>query len=141
MHLTTFADLGLRSLMLMSGRRSTVGRIAVLANASPSHVKKVVARLVDLGVAESVRGRGGGVSLAEGALRTDVGWLLRELEGPGEVVRCGGGCPLADRGCALRHRLPEARANFFATFDGQTVGDLVAGTAGLPIHPPTLTKD
>ncbi|WP_312019284.1 RrF2 family transcriptional regulator [Corynebacterium bovis] len=93
MHLTTFADLGLRSLMLMSGRRSTVGRIAVLANASPSHVKKVVARLVDLGVAESVRGRGGGVSLAEGALRTDVGWLLRELEGPGEVVRCGGGAP------------------------------------------------
>ncbi|WP_306529220.1 RrF2 family transcriptional regulator [Corynebacterium bovis] len=90
MHLTTFADLGLRSLMLMSGRRSTVGRIAVLANASPSHVKKVVARLVDLGVAESVRGRGGVVSLAEGALRTDVGWLLRELEGPGEVVRCGG---------------------------------------------------
>lgn len=158
MHLTKFADLGLRSLMILGDtgvagatdpdHRRTVGELAVQTAAPASHVKKVVARLTGLGVLASVRGRTGGVYLADGARRTDLGQLLRQLEGSHEVVDCDGPepCPLSTRDCALRHLLAEAQENFFATFDGITVGDLIdrsspvrpAADGTVPIGLPTL---
>lgn len=149
MHLTKFADLGLRSLMILGDagttgvgatepdNRRTIGELAVQTAAPASHVKKVVARLTRLGVVASVRGRTGGVYLAPGATSSDVGRLLRELEGVHEVVECGGEspCPLASRDCALRHLLAEAQENFFATFDGITLGHLIEQTnsASIPV--------
>ncbi|AWT27002.1 HTH-type transcriptional repressor NsrR [Corynebacterium provencense] len=146
-HLTKFADLGLRSLMILGdtgaagatdpGQRRTVGELAVRTAAPASHVRKVVARLTGLGVLASVRGRTGGVYLAEGAWDTDIGYLLRELEGVHEVVDCDGrenavACPLSSRDCALRHLLRDARERFFSTFDGVTLGDLIDRTG--PAH-------
>lgn len=140
MHLTRFSDLGLRALMILGdtgaagavdpAQRCTVGELAVRTAAPASHVKKVVARLTGMGVLGSVRGRSGGVYLAEGARSTDIGHLLRDLEGDHEVVDCGGAtpCPLAPRDCALRHMLAEAQENFFATFDDTTLGDLIDRT-------------
>ncbi|WP_414122454.1 RrF2 family transcriptional regulator [Corynebacterium nuruki] len=140
MHLTKFADLGLRALMILGdtgaagavdpAQRCTVGELAVRTAAPASHVKKVVARLTGMGVLGSVRGRSGGVYLAEDARSTDIGRLLRDLEGDHEVVDCQGEapCPLASRDCALRHLLAEARENFFATFDGITLGELIDHT-------------
>lgn len=149
MHLTKFADLGLRSLMILGdtgaagatdpAQRRTVGELAVQTEAPASHVKKVVARLTGLGVLASVRGRSGGVYLADGARDADIGRLLRDLEGDHEVVDCEGDtpCPLAPRDCALRHLLAEAQENFFATFDGITLGALIdrtgSGTASGPV--------
>jgi Rrf2 family nitric oxide-sensitive transcriptional repressor len=140
MHLTKFADLGLRSLMILGdtgaagaadpAQRRTVGELAVQTAAPASHVKKVVARLTGLGVLASVRGRSGGVYLADGARETDIGLLLRQLEGNHEVVDCDGDapCPLAARDCSLRHLLAQAQENFFATFDGMTLGELIDRT-------------
>ncbi|WP_041631269.1 RrF2 family transcriptional regulator [Corynebacterium terpenotabidum] len=156
MHLTKFADLGLRSLMILGdtgaagaidpAQRRTVGELAVQTEAPASHIKKVVAQLTGMGVLASVRGRSGGVYLAEGARSTDVGRLLRELEGENEVVDCAGEtpCPLVARDCALRHLLAEAQENFFATFDGITLGQIIDRTAAtsvtgaVPIGLPTL---
>lgn len=144
MHLTKFADLGLRSLMILGDtgaagasdptQRRTVGDLAVQTAAPASHIKKVVARLTGLGVLASVRGRAGGVYLVDDAQSTDVGWLLRELEGRDEVVDCDGPsrCPLSFRNCALRHLLSEAQENFFATFDGVTLGELIDHMAPAP---------
>ena len=134
MHLTTFADLGLRILMtlgdLQPGQRLTISDLATSINASANHVAKVNARLVELGWVTAVRGRNGGVYLADGTRQASVGKILRQLEGPGEVVDCEGGapCPLVYRGCALRHRLADAREAFFAELDGDTIGDLIAKT-------------
>lgn len=142
MHLTKFTDLGLRSLMILgdSGaagatdptQRRTVGELAVDTNAPASHVKKVVARLTGMGILKSVRGRSGGVYLADGGRSTDIGQLIRELEGHKEVVDCEGDapCPLAGRGCSLRHMLADAQERFFATFDGVTLGELIDRTPG-----------
>lgn len=138
MHLTTFADLGLRILMtlgdLQPGQRLTISDLATRINGSTNHVAKVNARLVDLGWVTAVRGRNGGVHLAEDTRHASVGMILRQLEGPGEVVDCEGGqgCPLAARNCALRGRLAAAREAFFAELDNDTVGDLIAHTA--PVH-------
>lgn len=137
MHLTKFTDLGLRSLMILGdtgaagatdpAQRRTIGELAVQTAAPASHVKKVIARLTGAGILGSVRGRGGGVYLADGARTVDLGMLLRDLEGRHEVVDCEGDtpCPLARRDCSLRHLLAEAQENFFATFDGITLGDLI----------------
>lgn len=156
MHLTKFADLGLRSLMILGDtgaagatdpdQRRTVGELAVQTEAPASHVKKVVARLTGLGVLASVRGRNGGVYLADGARDTDIGRLLRQLEGDHEVVDCEGAapCPLAPRDCALRHLLAEAQENFFATFDGTTLGELIDRTTPasgpVPVGMPTVHR-
>lgn len=135
MHLTTFADLGLRILMMLgdlgADQKVTVKDLANALNASSNHVAKVNARLVELGWVHAVRGRHGGVSLADGTRQASVGKILRELEGPGEVVDCDGAqqCPLAARNCALRRRLRDAQEAFFAELDGDTIADLIAATA------------
>src|SRR5699024_456373 len=158
MQLTTFADLGLRVLMVL-GATQAVGaaerspvRIQDLADqlhASRNHVEKVVNMLASDGLLESMRGRNGGVHVAGQGMRASVGALLRQLEDNREVVDCEGAlqCPLARHDCALRHRLAAAQEAFFATLDGDTVGDLVSATTGLaagasggpvPLGAPTL---
>ena len=138
MHLTTFADLGLRTLMVLGdlqpGQRVTISDLATRINGSTNHVAKVTARLVELGWVAAVRGRNGGVYLADDTRQASVGKILRQLEGPGEVVDCEGGqsCPLTSRDCALRSRLAAAREAFFAELDGDTIGDLIANTAPAP---------
>lgn len=134
MHLTTFADLGLRSMMILGdlpeGQRLTISALAQATNASDHHLARVIAKLVDMGMVTSVRGRNGGVYLPDTARGASVGRILRELEGPGEVVDCEGGkpCPLSIRACALRHRLAAAQEAFFVELDGDTIEDLVRAT-------------
>ena len=65
MNISRHSDLALRTLMLLAvgdrdGERMTAGAIDGSVNASPSHVAKIVSRLVDLEVIASRRGRGGG---------------------------------------------------------------------------------
>lgn len=131
MNISRLSDLALRTLMLLAvgdrdGERMTAALIATSVNASVSHVAKIVSRLVELGAIESRRGRGGGLRITEAGRRLSVGALLRELEGPGEVVECEGDqpCPLAGN-CRLRRAFAEAREAFFVTLDPLTVTDIV----------------
>lgn len=133
MHLTMFSDLSLRVVMrLAAGKpdeRFTAARVAGELNASRAHVAKVVSRLAEMGLVVAVKGRNGGIFLADGALDRSVGGILRELE-VGEVVDCEGTqCPLTP-GCRLRHALAEAQEAFFAHLDGVVIGDLVPPSAG-----------
>lgn len=83
MHLTTFADLGLRSMMILGdlpeGQRLTISALAQATNASDNHLARVTAKLVDMGMVTSVRGRNGGVYLPDTARGASVGQILREL--------------------------------------------------------------
>lgn len=108
------------------GDRMTAGAIATSVNASPSHVAKIVSRLVELEVIASRRGRGGGLRITDAGRHQSAGLLLRELEGPGEAVECEGDqpCPLS-RNCRLRRAFAEAREAFFGPLDALTVNDIV----------------
>ncbi len=138
MHLTTFSDLGLRVLMILGdvppGEQLTIRQLSDAVNASNNHLSKVVAKLAELNLVVSVRGRNGGVLLAEGTRDVPVGKILRQLEGPGEVVECGGSkpCPLMYRDCQLRHRLAAAREAFFVELDKDTIGELISQTQPAP---------
>jgi len=130
-NISRHSDLALRTLMLLAvgdrdGDRMTAGAIASSVNASPSHIAKIVSRLVSLEVIASRRGRGGGLQITESGRHHSVGTLLRTLEGPGESVECEGEqpCPLSAN-CRLRRGFADAREAFFATLDPLTVDDIV----------------
>ncbi|MFL6053094.1 MAG: RrF2 family transcriptional regulator [Actinoallomurus sp.] len=131
MRLTKFTDLALRVAMLLAvadeGETPTAREVAEAVAAPYSHVAKVVSRLQHLGVLEARRGRGGGLALTGFGRDASVGWLVRELEGPGEVVGCEDSppCPLR-AACRLRGALRRAQEAFYAALDPVTVRELTA---------------
>jgi nitric oxide dioxygenase len=141
--LTGFTDLALRIVMrlaVLGDGSATTAMLAEQLRVKQSHAAKVVTALHKLGVVEARRGRSGGLRLAEGAQTMSIGSLVRQLEGPGEVVDCEGSnpCPLRG-GCRLRAALAHAREAFFAALDPLTVADVTAGptrTLLLELAPP-----
>ncbi|MFG2600432.1 RrF2 family transcriptional regulator [Streptomyces sp. NPDC048462] len=135
MRLTRFTDVSLRVLMRLAVMENeeppTTREVATAMRVPYSHAAKVVARLQHLGLVEARRGRGGGLALAAGARTASVGGLVRELEGPGDVVECEGAtpCPLRSA-CRLRGALRDATEAFYATLDPLTVAELVASPTG-----------
>lgn len=96
-----------------------------------AHMAKAITRLQHLGVLEARRGRGGGLGLTGLGRQASVGWLIRELEGQGEVVACDGDPPCPLRGaCRLRRALADAQEAFYASLDALTVADLVTSPTG-----------
>ncbi|MEW2355962.1 Rrf2 family transcriptional regulator [Spirillospora sp. NPDC029432] len=130
MRLTKFTDLALRVAMRLAvageGETPTSREVAVAVNAPYTHVAKVVSRLRGMGVLEARRGRGGGLVLTGAGREASVGWLVRELEGHGDVVGCEDDppCPLRSA-CRLRMALQTAQEAFYQALDPITVGDLV----------------
>lgn len=140
MQLTQFTDLGLRVVMhLAASSADSVPRTKLVAeqlHLSYAHTTKVVARLNELGVVTTRRGRGGGLAITELGRTATIGWLARQLEGDEEVVDCEGAnpCPLR-HGCKLRKALRDAQEAFYATLDDVTVADLATSK----IEPVLLT--
>ncbi|RFU37985.1 Rrf2 family transcriptional regulator [Actinomadura logoneensis] len=134
MRLTKATDLALRVVMSLAAidpEPSTARRIAEEMRVPYNHLAKVVARLQRLGVVETRRGRGGGLSLTDAGRTASVGRLVRELEGARDVVECEGDvpCPLR-QACRLRSALRRAQEAFFASLDEVTLADLVASPTG-----------
>ncbi|MEU0103493.1 Rrf2 family transcriptional regulator [Streptomyces sp. NPDC006267] len=135
MRLTRFTDVALRVLMRLAvaeGQEApTTREVAATMRVPYTHAAKVVARLQRLGLLDARRGRGGGLTLTSAGHSVSIGSLVRELEGPEEVVECEGAtpCPLRS-GCRLRGALREARDAFYAALDPITVTDLVASPTG-----------
>jgi Rrf2 family nitric oxide-sensitive transcriptional repressor len=136
MRLTQFSDYSLRTLIYLdaSGDRFVpVGEVARGYGISYHHLVKVAAFLVDLGVAESLRGRGGGLRLAKRADQINLGWLVRRTEPDFNLVECfdraNDSCPIT-RVCYLKHVLRQAERRFLETLDAYTLADLVQGDEG-----------
>lgn len=110
--------------------RSTVTKLAQDISASETHVAKVVARLAELGVVDSARGRGGGVRLAESAHDMRLGKLLYDLENARKVIDCSkpDACPFEAYDCALYRNLERASRAFYDELDRLSLGDLIAET-------------
>ncbi|MFE6985484.1 RrF2 family transcriptional regulator [Streptomyces griseus] len=135
MRLTRFTDVALRVLMRLAVAEGqeppTTREVAATMRVPYTHTAKVVARLQHLGLLDARRGRGGGLTLTSAGHSASIGSLVRELEGPEEVVECEGDapCPLRS-GCRLRGALRGAQEAFYAALDPITVTDLVAFPTG-----------
>ncbi|MCI3271760.1 nitric oxide-sensing transcriptional repressor NsrR [Streptomyces cylindrosporus] len=135
MRLTKFTDLALRAVMRLAvserDESLTTREVAEAMDVPATHMAKAITRLQHLGVLEARRGRGGGLELTELGRRASVGWLVRELEGEGEVVACDGETPCPLRAaCRLRRALRDAQEAFYAALDPLTVTDLVTSPTG-----------
>ena len=135
MRLTKSTDLALRAVMRLAVSGAELGtarQIAEEMRVPYTHLAKVVARLQHLGVVETRRGRGGGLTLTPYGRTVSVGQLVRELEGAGEVVECEGDAPVsaaaglsaADGACV------RPRRRSIASLDPLTVADLVGSPTG-----------
>lgn len=104
--------------MALEGERTTTREISEAIDARPAHVAKVISRLVDLGVLEASRGRGGGVWLSDNASTMSVGTLVRAMEGQRLVVDCTNPepCPFLPE-CALTSALARAQEAFYSSLD------------------------
>ncbi|MEV7300568.1 RrF2 family transcriptional regulator [Streptomyces clavifer] len=136
MRLTRFTDVALRVLMRLavaseSEDPPTTREVAATMQVPYTHAAKVVARLQHLGLVDARRGRGGGLTLTGAGRSASIGGLVRQLEGPGEVVDCDGDapCPLRSA-CRLRSALRLAEEAFYASLDPITVADLVSSPTG-----------
>lgn len=136
MRLLASTDIALRVLMLLgrqdAGRILNVETIATqLGGLSRNHLHKIVQELSGLGILHTVRGAGGGVSLARPLDQVRLGWLVRKLEADQPVVECfreDGGCCVIDPSCRLRAMLKVARDAFYESLDQHTLADCAKGT-------------
>jgi Rrf2 family nitric oxide-sensitive transcriptional repressor len=131
MKLLNSTDFALRTLMLLAtepaARPLSVETLAkLLGGLSRDHLHKVVQTLAGLGIVRTIRGVGGGVLLAAEPSQIKIGALIRHLEGDQPVVDCfradGGSCTLSSI-CRLRKFIANAREEFYASLDRQTLAD------------------
>lgn len=134
MQLNDRTDFGLRLLLTLTGsapRRWSARELAELHNLSFTHVQKVVQQLDAAGFVDTVRGRGGGVTLAPGTSERSIGDVVRALEPHMHLVRClregESGCVLQGE-CALTGVIVSARAAFLRELDAATLADVAART-------------
>ena len=134
MQLSKFTDYALRTLMHLAvadEHMLTTRQIADIHDASYNHLAKVTQWLVRGGYVTSVRGRSGGLRLAQKTTDMNVGHIVRELESQTVLVEClrpdGGKCLLAPS-CGLTGALRDAQNAFYAALDKVTLADLTGNS-------------
>ena len=139
MKLTAFTDYSLRVLIYLAAdapRRATIAEIAAAFKVSENHLTKVVHFLGKQGWLSTVRGKGGGITLAIAPAAIGVGEVIRRTEGEPLPAECfesdGGHCPIA-RCCRLKGVLAEAVDAFYAVLDKYSLADLAR-------HPQALAR-
>jgi Rrf2 family nitric oxide-sensitive transcriptional repressor len=132
MQLTLFSDYSLRILLYLTahrGCRVQLSEISAAYGISQNHLVKVVQLLVEQGWVESVRGRGGGLSLACEPSNINVATVVRSTEPHMNLVECfdprTNTCPI-DPACGLKKALLRARDAFLAELERYTLADFVS---------------
>lgn len=130
MRLNVQTDYALRLLMhlAVNGEAlSTIAEIATRYRISKNHLMKVAHILGKEGVIETVRGRSGGLRLAQKPDQIVIGKVVRVMEADLVLVECfqGGEC-LITPACRLKSILGEALKGFLDVLDQYTISDLVS---------------
>ena len=132
MRLTAFTDYSLRVLMYLAAdpdRRATVAEICAAYDVKANHLTKVVHHLAKRGWVVTVRGKGGGLTLAKPAEQIRVGEVVRDTEGQALPAECfsaeASRCAIVGQ-CRLKGVLGEAVEAFHAVLDRYTLADITA---------------
>jgi Rrf2 family nitric oxide-sensitive transcriptional repressor len=137
MRLTSYTNYSLRVLMycaLHRDRLVTIPEIASAFDLSRAHLLKSARHLGQLGYLHTVRGRNGGIELAQPPERISVGEAIRALEDTGDFVECfnpaRNQCRIAGT-CKLTGLLRRGLEGFYRELDGSTLADLVSDEVAL----------
>jgi len=137
MKLTSFTDFSLRVLIFLAahpGRRATIAEVARAFDISENHLTKVVHFLGQQGWLVNVRGKGGGMNLAQAPETIVIGQVVRATEGAPQPAECFGSRPdrcRIHRACRLKGVFKEAADAFYAVLDRHTLADLVRNKEAL----------
>jgi Rrf2 family transcriptional regulator, nitric oxide-sensitive transcriptional repressor len=130
MHLTRFTDYGLRTLIYLALKPDGLASIAEIAGAygiSENHMVKVVHRLGQTGLIETIRGRNGGIRLARPAADIGLGAVVRASEPSLALVECQAGETCAIGGlCSLQRIMDEALEALLGVLDRYSLADVAA---------------
>ncbi len=130
MRLTSFTDYSLRVLIFLAaepGRRGTIAEIARTFDISENHLMKVVHLLGREGLLANVRGKGGGLQLAQPPSSINLGKIVRITEGkplPAECFDSDHNACVITPVCKLRGVLSDTVKAFYAVLDRYTLEDL-----------------
>lgn len=131
MQLTRFTDLGLRVLMYLCdaepSRAITIAEVAERFDVAHNHLSKVVQFMGQQGWLANVRGKGGGMRLANPPSHYRLGNLVRTLERRVELVDCASPpCKLKGQ-CTLKGLLSQGEDAFYAALDKYSLADALMG--------------
>jgi Rrf2 family nitric oxide-sensitive transcriptional repressor len=140
MRLTDYTDYSLRVMLYLAIKRDALVTIQEISDAygiSKNHLMKIVQQLGELGWVDTIRGRNGGLRLAQRSLALTVGEVVREMENDFALVGCFEQEGTARRSCViepqcqLKHVLDGARRAFLAELDRHTIGEIAQPAAPL----------
>ncbi len=130
MRLTTMTDYAMRLLMHVaqnSDRLCTIAEIAETYGISESHLMKVTHQLGLRGWVTTIRGKGGGMRLAQSPEKINIGAVVRSIEPDFDLVECfgaGNTCVITGQ-CGLTGVLDGALRRFLDHLDGFTLADIL----------------
>lgn len=138
MRLTMYTDFSLRVLIYLGtkeqGKLTTIQEISDAYNISKNHLTKVTFELGKAGFIQTVRGRGGGIRLADLPENINVGTVVRKMEDDFHIVECFDSehnrCPISPV-CGLRGVLGKALHAYLMVLDEYTLEDLLFNKEGL----------
>lgn len=128
MQLTLHTDYAIRILLYASKNNERLVNITEISDfyqISRNHVAKVVASLTQKGYLQGVRGKGGGLKLAQAPQAINVGELIEVLE-PLDIVECFSAkntCIIAPQ-CQLKNVLFEAKQAFLNVLKAYSLEDI-----------------
>ena len=132
MQLTLYTDYSLRVLvylMLMKDKPVTITEIAEYYNVSRNHLVKIVHNLGLLGYISTMRGKGGGMTLAMPPEEINIGDVVRNVEPNFNIVECfseeSPSCKI-EPVCKLKRVLHSASQAFLHELDSYTLKDVLA---------------
>jgi len=137
MQLTLFTDYSLRTLLYLAAHRERpvpVSQISTAYGISQHHLVKVVQGLIEQGLVQSARGRGGGLALAREPRDINLAEVVRATEPHLNLVECfdevKNTCPI-DAACGLKRVLSRAQDAFFSELGRHTLADFAARAPAL----------
>ncbi|WP_045365387.1 MULTISPECIES: RrF2 family transcriptional regulator [Methyloceanibacter] len=136
MRLTRHSDYSLRVLMYLAAfpdRLATAEQIAAAYDISHHHIMKVVQRLARLGLIETLRGRNGGIRLAQPPEKITIGEVVRATEEDFDLVECfrtKTACCITPV-CRLQTALRDALGAYLGVLDEWTLDELTISSSGL----------
>ena len=140
MRLTNFTDFALRLLMYAAAhddRLITIEEASEVYGISRAHLMKITNALTKAGFLKAVRGRSGGLMLAEPPRKICLGDVVRAMEPDFALVECfaaGNQCIITGS-CRLRGILHEGLDAFNAVLDKYTLEDLMLRPKDFGVRP------
>lgn len=131
MQLTLYTDYSLRVLLYLGehpGERITITQMSEYFGISRNHLVKVVHNLGKLELIHTIRGKNGGMLLAQEPKNINIATVVRKVEPHMNLLECfddeTNTCPIT-KGCGLKQILFKAKKSFMDVLKGHTLADLL----------------